>query len=387
MSDDEEVPELIEKEQPPVAEPSTPAKVPLTIITGFLGAGKSTLLQYILTAKHGYRIAVIMNEFGDTADIEGRKIDVSSSNSESNEALSEEFLELANGCLCCSTKDTGAASIERLMKKRGRFDYILLETTGLADPGPIASIFWHNEDLSEDILLDGVVCVVDGVFGLDQIERDKATGEVKESLRQIACADIVLLNKVDLAPTEVISKVETTIREVNPGTPIERTIKGNIDLGKILDLKAYSGRPEFNTTEFAAESAKHEFGAQDHDHSEDNHVHDDGCSHLNDISSLLIPLPVLSESQHDAVDGWIRSVLWDSRIPGDITQSPLMEILRCKGVWCLDDGRTFVLQGVRSLYETSEVPADTDGPQTGKIVLIGKGLNKDVYNSLISVVS
>ncbi|KAG8886638.1 hypothetical protein FRB97_000058 [Tulasnella sp. 331] len=400
MSDDEEIPELIEHDSLPVKpETAPPAKVPLTIITGFLGAGKSTLLQYILTAKHGYRIAVIMNEFGDTADIEGnavanaigRKIDVSSTNAKSNEALSEEFLEVANGCLCCSIKDTGAASIELLMKKRGRFDYILLETTGLADPGPIASIFWHNEDLSEDILLDGVVSVVDGVFGLDQIEKDKASGEVKESLRQVACADIILLNKVDLAPVEVLSKLEATIRGINPVAAIERTIKGNIDLGKILDLNAYSNRPEFNTTEFAAESAKHEFGgAHDNENIDEGHNHNDSCSHLNDITSLLIPLPILSTSQHEAVDGWIRSVLWDNHIPGDTTtgaDGSSLEILRCKGVWHTEDKRIFVLQGVRSLYETSEVATNTDEPPVGKIVLIGKGLDKSVYNSLASIVS
>ena len=109
---------------------------------------------------------------------------MSSADADSNEALSEEFLEVANGCLCCSVKDNGAAAIEKLMKKRGRFDYILLETTGLADPGPIASIFLQNEDLSEDIMLDGVVSVVDGVFGLEV------------SLLSLACCRCVLIARV-----------------------------------------------------------------------------------------------------------------------------------------------------------------------------------------------
>ncbi|KIO21357.1 hypothetical protein M407DRAFT_126582 [Tulasnella calospora MUT 4182] len=374
-SDDEDIPELVETTTPTAGAPtaSAPARVPLTIITGFLGAGKSTLLQYILTERHGYRIAVIMNEFGDTADIEGRKIDVSDV-SNNSEQLSEEFLEVANGCLCCSIKDSGAAAIEKLMQKRGRFDYILLETTGLADPGPIASIFWHNEDLSEDILLDGVVCVVDGVFGLQQIENDKATGEVKESLRQVGCADIIMLNKADIAKPEDISNLESTIRQLNPTVPIERTIKGNIDLAKILDLRAYSAQPNFFDTAFAGQSA--------HDSSEKHeHVHDGDCSHINDITSMLIPIPVLKENEAQRLDEWIRTVLWEGHLPG--TPERTLEVLRCKGVWQVDDGRIFVLQGVKSLYETREEKrSNEDAEVAGKVVLIGRGLEKDVLNSL-----
>ncbi|KAG8938588.1 hypothetical protein FRC00_014664, partial [Tulasnella sp. 408] len=299
---------------------------------------------YILTERHGYRIAVIMNEFGDTADIEGRKIDVSDASNDSAQ-LSEEFLEVANGCLCCSVKDSGAAAIEKLMQKRGRFDYILLETTGLADPGPIASIFWHNEEMSEEILLDGVVTVVDGVFGLQQIENDKATGEVKESLRQVGCADIVLLNKADIAKAEEISSLESTIRQLNPTAPIERTIKGNIDLAKILDLRAYSAEPNFFDTALAGQSAHDSSGKHEH-------VHDENCSHINDITSLLIPIPVLKDSQGQRLDEWIRTVLWEGHLPG--TPERTLEVLRCKGVWQVDDGRIFVLQGVKSLYETRE---------------------------------
>ncbi|KAG9018084.1 hypothetical protein FRB90_012322 [Tulasnella sp. 427] len=372
-SDDEDIPDLVEATAPPAATTtaSAPARVPLTIITGFLGAGKSTLLQYILTERHGYRIAVIMNEFGDTADIEGRKIDVADDASSSQ--LSAEFLEVANGCLCCSIKDSGAAAIEKLMQKRGRFDYILLETTGLADPGPIASIFWHNEDLSEDILLDGVVCVVDGVFGLQQIENDKATGEVKESLRQVGCADIVLLNKADIAKSEDISKLETTIRTLNPTAPIERTVKGNIDLAKILDLRAYSAEPNFFDTALAGRSA--------HEQHEHEHVHDDDCSHVNDITSLLIPIPLLGEPAAQKLDEWIRTVLWEGHLP----EAPEweLEVLRCKGVWQVKDGKTFVLQGVKNLYETREEERHVDaGEIAGKVVLIGRGLDNDVLKSL-----
>ncbi|TFY78102.1 hypothetical protein EWM64_g5911 [Hericium alpestre] len=138
MDSDDEIPTLIEHENGvlPAAEPEviSSSRVPVTIISGFLGAGKSTLLRRILTERHGHRIAVIMNEFGDTADIETRAIQVASADDPVAES-SEEFLELANGCLCCSIKDSGVAAIEKLMERKGAFDYILLETTGLADPG------------------------------------------------------------------------------------------------------------------------------------------------------------------------------------------------------------------------------------------------------------
>ncbi|KAG8908433.1 hypothetical protein FRB99_006638 [Tulasnella sp. 403] len=353
----------------------TPKKVPLTIITGFLGAGKSTLLQYILTEQHGYRIAVIMNEFGDTADIEGRKIDVSDG---PNQGMTEEFLEVANGCLCCSVKDSGAAAIEQLMKRKGRFDYILLETTGLADPGPIASIFWENQDISEDIILDGVVTVVDGVFGVDQILKDKETGDNKESLRQIAGADIVLLNKTDIAPAESISQLESIIGSINPSTPIERTIKGQIDLARILDLQAYSSKPRFDGTDDISNTLE---GQESSGHGAD-HVHDENCSHLTDISSLLVPIPHLSSSQANKLDEWLRTLLWEGHLHGNSAR--IVEVLRCKGMWWIGD-QAIVLQGVRSLYETFEdtrADAQNAGAKMGKVVLIGRGLDADVSDNL-----
>lgn len=208
--------------------------------------------------------------------------------------------------------------------------------------------------------------------------------EMGDRTRQIACADIILLNKADLAPTDQFIKLETTIRELNPVATIERTTKGAIDLAKILDLRAYSGKPDFSSTAFANESAKHDFVSN----KEEGHVHDDHCAHdhKTEITSLLIPLPVLSLAQHEAIDGWIRSLLWETVVPGSLLESKV-EILRCKGFWQVKDGRGFVLQGVRSLYETSEVPVEDTEPVAGKIVLIGKGLDKTVHDSLITAIS
>uniref|UniRef100_A0A665WT67 COBW domain containing n=1 Tax=Echeneis naucrates TaxID=173247 RepID=A0A665WT67_ECHNA len=155
--EDDDCPELV----PIAAQPAPPARqIPVTIITGYLGAGKTTLLNYILTEQHHKRIAVILNEFG-----EGSALEKSLAVSQAGE-LYEEWLELRNGCLCCSVKDNGFKAIENLMEKKGKFDYILLETTGLADPGAVASMFWVDSELGSDIYLDGIVTVIDAKYGL-----------------------------------------------------------------------------------------------------------------------------------------------------------------------------------------------------------------------------
>ncbi|KAM5299426.1 zinc-regulated GTPase metalloprotein activator 1B isoform 9-T9 [Ctenodactylus gundi] len=155
------------------------AKIPVTIITGYLGAGKTTLLNYILTEQHSKRIAVILNEFG-----EGSAVEKSLAVSQGGE-LYEEWLELGNGCLCCSVKDNGLRAIENLMQKKGKFDYILLETTGLADPGAVASMFWVDAELGSDIYLDGIITVVDSKYGLKHLAEEKPDGLASEATRSI----------------------------------------------------------------------------------------------------------------------------------------------------------------------------------------------------------
>ncbi|CAE6503184.1 unnamed protein product [Rhizoctonia solani] len=369
MDSDDEVPTLIPHEDTPGNSQPKPApkravKVPLTIITGFLGSGKSTFLKYVLTERHGYRIAIIMNEFGDTADIEGRAISVSSPDEPA--ALATEFLELANGCLCCSVKDSGAAAIEKLMRKQGAFDYIMLETTGLADPGPIAAMFWQNEDFSEEIVLDGVICVVDGVFGLKELESENRSA----SRGQIALADVILVNKMDIASSDGggISVLEQQIRALNPTAPLIRTAHGRVDLSKVLNTGAYNSFKLGSEAQVDPHTHDGDHGhTHDHD-AEDCHQHD-----LESISSVQIPVPALSGTQLSKLDEWIRLVLWEERIPG-------LEVLRCKGIYHTIGGASYILQGVQTLYDVTKLPEKGSGD--GKIVLIGKGLSKDVIGDL-----
>ena len=179
MSSDD-IPELVEIED--VDDDNS--KVPVTIVTGFLGrilpttacflgAGKTTLINYILTASHGKRIAVILNDFG-----EGSAEESVVTLKDKSAGVFEEWMELRNGCLCCSLKDPGVKAIEGLMKRRGKFDYILLETTGLADPGPIASLFWLDESLCSQVALDGIVALLDAKYCLQTLNSQNSSETV-----------------------------------------------------------------------------------------------------------------------------------------------------------------------------------------------------------------
>ncbi|KAG9074337.1 hypothetical protein FS749_014115 [Ceratobasidium sp. UAMH 11750] len=372
MDSDEDVPVLINHEQTvkPTSARGPGNKVPLTIITGFLGSGKSTFLKYVLTERHGYRIAIIMNEFGDTADIEGRAISVSSPDDPSS--LATEFLELANGCLCCSVKDSGAAAIEQLMRKQGAFDYIMLETTGLADPGPIAAMFWHNEDFSDQIALDGVICVVDAVFGLKGLESEDKVA----SRQQIALSDILLVNKMDLVPSgeDSLSTLGERLHALNPAAPLIHTTHGKVDLARVLNIGAYQSFKSGQDLDL------HSHGQdQDHEHTADCHHHD-----LESVSSVQVAVPVLTDLQLIKLDEWIRSVLWENKLSRAGSEGAKIEILRCKGIYHAANGKSFILQGVQTLYDVIELGArdSEETAMTGKLVFIGRRLDQTVAKDL-----
>ncbi|XP_032062338.1 COBW domain-containing protein 1-like isoform X2 [Aythya fuligula] len=231
--EDEECPALVPIAGGGSEGPDAGRRIPVTIITGYLGAGKTTLLNYILTEQHSKKIAVILNEFG-----EGSALEKSLAISQGGE-LYEEWLELRNGCLCCSVKDNGVKAIENLMQKRGKFDYILLETTGLADPGAVASVFWVDSELGSDIYLDGIISVVDAKYGLQHLTEEKPEGLVNEASRQVALADLIIINKTDLVSGEELNKVRTSIRSINGLVKILETQRSRVDLSNVLDLHAF----------------------------------------------------------------------------------------------------------------------------------------------------
>lgn len=356
--DADEPPELVDvaAEQQTSTEPEKGSKVPITIITGYLGAGKTTLLNHILTAEHGKKIAVLLNEFGNTADIE-KSISVSQ-----DEKQTEEWIPLANGCLCCSIKDSGVAALEALVERQTdkKFDYILLETTGVADPGNIAPMFWMDEGIGSSIYLDGIVTVVDAKNILKSLD-EPATEEVPNeedhpqhagalmstAHLQISHADIILLNKTDLVDEQTLSKVHDRIRSINTLAklvPTKHSIVEDLS-GTVLDLEAYSTFPD--VPDFQSK----------------------GHSHLDaSIQTVTVPIPAFEEQKLPMLENWLQTVLWD-----DGTEKPY-EVHRTKGIVLVSDGPTRVIQGVREIFEIIE--AGSSGEVEGKIVFIGRQLDK-----------
>ncbi|KAE9454009.1 hypothetical protein C3L33_14127, partial [Rhododendron williamsianum] len=227
--------------------------VGVTVITGYLGAGKSTLVNYILHTEHGKRIAVILNEFGEEIGVERAMINEGEGN-----ALVEEWVELANGCVCCTVKHSLVQALEQLVQRKERLDHILLETTGLANPAPLASVLWLDDQLESEVKLDSIITVsitlmlmyyckckvvADAKNLRYQLQRHQDSSSFPEAFSQIAFADVIILNKVDLVSPDgsgsVIDELEEEIHNINSLANIIRSVRCQVDLSKILNCGAY----------------------------------------------------------------------------------------------------------------------------------------------------
>lgn len=218
------------------------SKIPVTILTGFLGAGKTTLLNRILRENHGKRIAVIENEYGEIGIDQGLVINAD-----------EEVFEMSNGCICCTVRGDLIRVLGNLVKRRDRFDYVLVETTGLADPGPVAQTFFVDDEVRSEFSLDGIVTLVDAKYIYDQLHRSK------ESVEQIAFADVIVLNKCDLVPSGEVDDIESRLRDMNRMARIYRCENGDVPISSVLDLAAFdldevmARRPTFLEPEYPFE--------------------------------------------------------------------------------------------------------------------------------------
>ncbi len=217
-------------------------KVPVTILTGFLGSGKTTLLNRILSEEHGKRIAVIENEYGEVGIDQGLVINAD-----------EEVFEMSNGCICCTVRGDLIRVLGNLMKRRDKFDYVLVETTGLADPGPVAQTFFMDEEISSEFTLDGIVTLVDAAH------IDQQLGRSDESSEQVAFADVLVLNKTDLVSDDALDNLESRLRDMNRMTRIIRAEKAEVPIDTVLNLSAFDldqilkRRPTFLEPEYPFE--------------------------------------------------------------------------------------------------------------------------------------
>ncbi len=307
-------------------------KTPVTVLTGYLGAGKTTLLNRILTENHGKKYAVIVNEFGDVGIDNDLVVDAD-----------EEVFEMNNGCICCTVRGDLIRIIEGLMKRQNHFDAILIETTGLADPAPVAQTFFVDEDVQSKTSLDAIVTVVDARHLLDEI--DKA----HEAQEQLAFADIVLLNKIDLVGERDLAEVEKRIRRINPTAIIHRSERCRIALDEVLGRNAFDLD---RVLEIEPEFLKHF-----HDHDHDDHV---------TSFSLLSDAPLDPE----------RFFPWIQTIAQEFGQ----DMLRMKGIIAFeDDDDRFVMQGVHMLLEGDhQRPWKSDEQRTTRLVFIGRDLPRNI---------
>lgn len=314
-------------------------KIPVTVLTGYLGAGKTTLLNRILSDPKGRRYAVIVNEFGEIGIDNDLIIDVD-----------EEIFELNNGCVCCSVRGDLIRILTTLFKRRTSFDGIIIETTGLADPAPVAQTFFADDDVRHRARLDAIVTVVDAANILKRLD------DSKEAVEQIAFADTIILNKVDVVGGDELAKVEAAIRSINKLAPITKTNRCDVDVADILGLNAFS-------LERALDLDPH-FLPQPEAHGHHRHHHDHS-PHYAGIEALALKADKpLDEARFDA---WLSELV--ATRGGDI--------LRLKGVLDMaGDARRYVIQGVHMMLEgdyQGDWPPNT--VRQSRFVLIGRNLH------------
>ncbi|HEX3859737.1 MAG TPA: GTP-binding protein [Pseudolabrys sp.] len=336
-----------------------PDKIPVTVLTGYLGAGKTTLLNRILSEPHGKKFAVIVNEFGEIG------ID--------NELVvnaDEEVFEMNNGCICCTVRGDLVRIIDGLMRRKGKFDAIIVETTGLADPAPVAQTFFMDEQVGARTKLDAVVTVADAKWLKDRLK------DAPEAKNQIAFADVIVLNKTDLVSPEELREVEARIRGINPYAKLHRTERAKVDIAEVLGRNAFDLdrildiEPNFLKGDDDEHNHDH-----DHDHhhahgdGHDHHHHGGGLKHYHDEDMQSVSLRTDKALNPDKFFPWVQ----------DLVAKDGPNILRCKGILAFkDDPARFVFQGVHMILDGDHQRPWKDGEtRDSRIVFIGRNLPED----------
>jgi G3E family GTPase len=337
------------------------ALIPVTILTGFLGSGKTTLLKHILTGEHGKKIAVIENEFGE------ENID----NDILVQDTQEQIVQMSNGCVCCSIRGDLVEALNQLWEQRKskkiQFDQVVIETTGVANPGPVAQTFFIDDDIANHYVLDAVVTLVDAKHGQKQLN------EHEEVQRQVGFADRIFITKTDLASPDEIAALKNRLMHMNPRAPIQTITKGVVSLDSVLDLRGFNLNAKLDIDPHFLEGDDHDQSECGHDHHHDHeHHHDHGHNHHNHhghtdrIQSFVFKSD--KPFDHRKLEDFLGGVL---SVFGE-------KMLRYKGVlYVKGSARKVVLQGVHEMMGSDLAgPWGAEVKQT-RMVFIGIDLPKD----------
>ena len=327
----------------------TTDKIPVTVLTGYLGAGKTTLLNRILSEPHGKKYAVIVNEFGEIG------ID--------NDIIvgaDEEVFEMNNGCICCTVRGDLMRILGGLMRKKGNFDGIIVETTGLADPAPVAQTFFMDENVGRQTRLDAVVTVADAKWLNDRLK------DAPEAKNQIAFADVILINKTDLVSPAELSEVEARIRAINPYARLHRTERAKIPLHEVLERNAFDLDRILDIEPAFLEGEEHDHDEHGHDHGDGHDHNHGGLKHYHDEEMQSIALKSDKPLDADKFFPWVE----------DLVQKEGPSILRSKGILSFKgDDERFVFQGVHMILDGDhQRPWNKDEKRQSRIVFIGRNL-------------
>ncbi|MEH2491021.1 CobW family GTP-binding protein [Bradyrhizobium sp. AZCC 2230] len=336
---------------------ATASKIPVTVLTGYLGAGKTTLLNRILSENHGKKYAVIVNEFGEIGIDNDLII-----------GADEEVFEMNNGCICCTVRGDLVRIMEGLMKRKGKFDAIIVETTGLADPAPVAQTFFVDEDVQKNARLDAVVTVADAKWLSDRLK------DAPEAKNQIAFADVIVLNKTDLVTKPELAEVEARIRAINPYAKLHRTERCSVALADVLDRGAFDLdrildiEPDF--LEVDDNDHDHDHHGHDHHH---HHGHGHGLKHYHDEDMQSLSLKTDKPLDPNVFMPWLQNLV---QVEGG-------KILRSKGILAFhDDDDRYVFQGVHMMLEGNHQRKWKDGePRQSRLVFIGRELPEELIRS------